>query len=320
MTEIQGLGYIVVEATQPARWKAYAEQVLGMVANEAPGAAPGAAAGAAAGDAPGGALYLKMDERQYRVLVLPGERDRYLASGWELADAAAFEAALARLQAHGVAVARADPLLRAQRRVQALAVCQDPSGNTHELYWGFQSDFRRFVSPVGVPRFVTGAIGMGHTVLPAPAFDDTERFFVDALGFRLSDIFNFRPPGTEGVVLPIRFFHCANGRHHSLALAGFPVESGCVHVMLEVDDVPEVGRAMDRMRAHGVVQSATLGQHTNDRMISFYMRSPGNFDIEFGCGGAVVDWSTHIVHEFTEVSLWGHDFSVSQQQLLNNNA
>ena len=83
--------------------------------------------------------------------------------------------------------------------------------------------------------------------------------------------------------------------------------------MVEVDDVPEVGRALDRMAAHKVLQTATLGQHTNDRMISFYMRTPSNFDIEFGCGGAVVDWNEHIVHEFTRVSLWGHDFSVGNQ-------
>ena len=40
-----------------------------------------------------------------------------------------------------------------------------------------------------------------------------------------------------------------------------------------------------------------------------------NFDIEYGFGGAVVDWSEHVAHEFTRVSLWGHDFSVSQQVL-----
>jgi 3,4-dihydroxy-9,10-secoandrosta-1,3,5(10)-triene-9,17-dione 4,5-dioxygenase len=25
------------------------------------------------------------------------------------------------------------------------------------------------------------------------------------------------------------------------------------------------------------------------------------------------DWQEHIVHEFTRVSLWGHDFSVGQE-------
>ena len=70
---------------------------------------------------------------------------------------------------------------------------------------------------------------------------------------------------------------------------------------------------MDRMAAHGVPQIATLGQHTNDKVTSFYMNSPSGFDIEFGYGGAVVDWRQHITHEFTQVSLWGHDFSVGQK-------
>ena len=162
---------------------------------------------------------------------------------------------------------------------------------------------------------MTGTIGMGHTVLPAPAFEETVKFCTEVMGFDLSDLFNFQPAGPEGPTLPIHFFHCNNRRHHSLALAGFPVPSGCVHVMVEVESVPEVGRAIDRMLAHKVQQTATLGQHTNDKMISFYMRSPSNFDVEYGYGGAVVDWSEHVAHEFTRVSLWGHDFSVSQAAL-----
>ncbi|MEG2817209.1 MAG: VOC family protein, partial [Comamonas sp.] len=71
-------------------------------------------------------------------------------------------------------------------------------------------------------------------------------------------------------------------------------------------------RAMDRMKAQNVQLTATLGQHTNDKMISFYMRSPSNFDVEYGFGGAIVDWEQHITHEFTAVSLWGHDFSVGR--------
>ncbi len=45
------------------------------------------------------------------------------------------------------------------------------------------------------------------------------------------------------------------------------------------------------------------------------MRCPANFDIEYGYGGTVIDWQEHIAHEFTYVSLWGHDFSVSQANL-----
>jgi 3,4-dihydroxy-9,10-secoandrosta-1,3,5(10)-triene-9,17-dione 4,5-dioxygenase len=304
MMDIRGLAYVVAETTDLARWKTYAEGVLGM--STAP--------------SPDGGLYLRMDERQFRFAIQPGQRDAYVASGWEVQGQAGFDAAVAVLQGAGVAFVQEDSAFCTHRCVQQVVSFRDPSGNRHEVVWGFQSDFERFNSPVGVPRFVTEGIGMGHTVLPAPEFAKTAAFLKEVMGFGVSDIFNFRPPGTEGVVLPIHFLHCNNGRHHSLAIAGFPAESGCVHVMVEVEDMPEVGRAIDRMRAHQVVQSATLGQHTNDRMTSFYMRTPSNFDIEYGHGGAVLDWDAHIAHEFTRVSLWGHDFSVSQQQLLNQDA
>jgi 3,4-dihydroxy-9,10-secoandrosta-1,3,5(10)-triene-9,17-dione 4,5-dioxygenase len=296
MIDIRGLAYVVAETTDLAKWQTYAEGVLGMMT------APSA----------DGGLYVRMDERQFRFAVQVGTRDAYVASGWEVAGQSAFQAALGHLADAGVAVALGDAALCRLRCVQQLASFQDPSGNRHELVWGFKSDFVHFASPAGVSRFVTGNIGMGHTVLPSTDFEMTTSFYKDVMGFGLSDIYNFQPAGDAGPTLPIHFFHCNNGRHHSLAVAGFPVESGCVHVMVEVENMPEVGRAMDRMQQHQVVQTATLGQHTNDRVTSFYMRSPSNFDIEFGYGGAVIDWQEHITHEFTRVSLWGHDFSIAR--------
>jgi 3,4-dihydroxy-9,10-secoandrosta-1,3,5(10)-triene-9,17-dione 4,5-dioxygenase len=304
MMDIRGLAYVVAETTDMPRWKNFAENVLGMMTDAAPN----------------GGLYVRMDERQFRFAVQPGTRDAYVASGWEVAGKAAFDQAVQTLRDTQTAFVLEEPAFCRLRRAQEVVSFQDPSGNRHEVSWGFQSDFAHFASPVGVSRFITGNIGMGHTVLPTPNFEATATFLRDVMGFGLSDIMNFQPPGTEGVVLPIHFLHCNNGRHHSLAIAGFPVESGCVHVMVEVENMPEVGRAIDRMHAHRVPQSATLGQHTNDKMISFYMRAPSNFDIEFGYGGAVLDWQEHIAHEFTRVSLWGHDFTVSQQQLLNQEA
>ena len=297
MMKIAGLAYVVAETTDLNRWKSYAEGVLGMMT------AP----------SPDGGLYIRMDERQFRFAIQAGARDAYVVSGWEVTTQADFQEALAALRQAGVEVALGDAALCRLRCVQQVAGFSDPSGNRHEVVWGFRSDFAHFASPVGVSRFVTGNIGMGHTVLPAAAFQETVDFFTKVMGFGLSDLFNFQPAGADGPTLPIHFFHCNNGRHHSLALAGFPVPSGCVHVMVEVEGMPEVGRALDRMHAHKVQQTATLGQHTNDKVISFYMQSPSNFDIEYGYGGAVVDWSEHITHEFTRVSLWGHDFSVGQK-------
>jgi 3,4-dihydroxy-9,10-secoandrosta-1,3,5(10)-triene-9,17-dione 4,5-dioxygenase len=297
MLNIRGLAYIVAETTDLKRWSDYARNVLGMMVS----------------DSPDGGLHVKMDERQFRISVQSGSRNGYVASAWELLDREAFQSALGHLSDKGVAYELGDQALCAKRCVQQLAAIVDPSGNRHELVWGFKSDFQHFASPTGVSGFITGDLGLGHTVLPAPNFDATVAFVKDVMGFGLSDLFNFKPGGDAGPVLPIHFFHCGNARHHSLALAGFPVESGCVHVMVEVESMPEVGRAMDRRAADGAKLTATLGQHTNDKMTSFYMQSPSGFDVEFGYGGAVCDWQEHIVHEFTRVSLWGHDFSVGQQ-------
>lgn len=295
MIEVRALGYVVVQSANVDTWRGYAENVLGMQVH----------------DAAHGALYLKMDERDFRYLVVPGDTDRYFASGWELVDAAALEDAVRSLARAGVEPVRASEQEAALRRVQAMVWCLDPSGNRHEFYWGVRADFRRFVSPLGVPRFVTGPMGLGHTVLPAPQFDLTDRFVQDVLGFELSDI--FRVKFTDDPAEPekrIHFMHCKNARHHSLAIMEMAVPSGCIHVMAEVDSMDEVGRALDRVAAQGVKLSATLGRHCNDQMISFYMKTPGGFDLEYGYGGLTVDWARHAVFEATRVSLWGHDFSV----------
>ncbi|MHA6194890.1 VOC family protein [Pseudomonas wadenswilerensis] len=296
MIEIRGLSYFVAQIENLSQWQRYAEDVLGMQTRPAPQ----------------GGLYVKMDERPFRMLVVEGDSPCYLASGWELASAPAFAAALEHLDAQGVEWQAGSAAEIEQRGVQALAVVTDPSGNRHELSWGHRSDCQPFVSPQGVPRFITGDMGLGHTVLPAPNFDATLAFARDVLGFALSDIFNFRPDPSAPPVR-IHFLHCANARHHSLALAEYPVPSGCVHVMVEVDSMTEVGRAHDRHQAQGVKLSATLGQHLNDRMTSFYMQTPSGFDLEYGYGGLQVDWAEHSAFEFTRVSIWGHDFSVGQQ-------
>ncbi|PSL09070.1 3,4-dihydroxy-9,10-secoandrosta-1,3,5(10)-triene-9,17-dione 4,5-dioxygenase [Marinobacterium halophilum] len=296
MIDIRELGYFVAQAESLKGWQDYAEQVLGMMT----------------ADAPEGGLYVKMDERPFRMLIVEGSENGYLASGWELASEDAFAAATAELDEKGVAWEAGDAALCNQRGVQQLAILRDPAGNRHELYWGHRSDFQPFVSPQGVPRFVTGEMGLGHTVLPAPNFDETRDFLKNVLGFGLSDIMNHKP-APDADPLRIHFMHCNNARHHSLAIAEFPVPSGCVHVMVEVDSMSQVGRAHDRREAHNVKLSATLGEHLNDKMTSFYMKTPSGFDLEYGYGGLQVDWDEHSAFEFTRVSLWGHDFTVGQQ-------
>ena len=293
MVKIQALGYIVAESTDVTKWKSFAEQVLGM----------------ATAPAGSGGLYLKMDEQEFRIAVVKGHSDRYFASGWDVESERAFDHAVNALKQAGVEVVQATDQVRNERKAQKLVSFTDPSGNRHELRFGHTGRTAPFVSPIGVKGFKTGAQGAGHTVLPSLQFDASLKFFRNVLGFGLSDIFNFKP-APEAPAMRIYFLHAASGRHHSLALAEMPHPSGCVHVMVEVNDKDDVDRAEQRREQHGVKLMATMGQHENDKMTSFYMNTPSNFAVEYGWGGIDVDPATWQATNGERVSVWGHDFSV----------
>ena len=291
--EIAALAYSVVSATDLASWARFGEDIAGFSAHEAPGG-----------------LALRMDERAGRIFIEPGAADRYAASGWEVRTRRQFDAALAELTAKGVAWTPSTAAERALRHVVDMVWFTDPAGNRHELAYGYVSGFRPFQSPQAVPGFVTTDLGYGHVVLPAPQIDRSRDFLIDVLGLGLSDFMVHRPMGPDGPAMRIDFMHCANGRHHSLALFEGEVPAGCVHMMVEVPTLDEVGRAYDRMLKSGARLMATLGKHTNDHMTSFYVATPGGFALEYGFGGLQLDWDRHTEFEFTDVSLWGHDFSV----------
>ena len=51
----------------------------------------------------------------------------------------------------------------------------------------------------------------------------------------------------------------------------------------------------------------TLGQHTNDRVLSFYVQTPSGFLMEFGAGGITVDDATWTPVDWETSSYWGHN-------------
>ncbi|CBL46319.1 2,3-dihydroxybiphenyl-1,2-dioxygenase [gamma proteobacterium HdN1] len=301
--KIHSLGYIGVNCTDPARWASYGTQVLGMMDSSAKLTG--------AGD---DTVYLKMDDRPYRIIVNKAATDSFAFSGWEIAGPDAFADALKTLEKHGVNFERGSADLAALRRVQELASFSDPDGNRHEIFWGAVSDFQQFASPVGIKKFITGDQGAGHVVLPTPAFDKCKDFYKNVMGFGLSDLMKVRfTPDPAEPEKRLYFMHC-NERHHSLAIFECPMPAGAVHVMFEADCVDEVGRAMDRMNAHGIKLTGTLGRHANDHMVSFYMQSPSGFMIEFGAEGRTIeDWSRYSPFQSTVNSFWGHDFSVGMK-------
>ena len=297
---IRSLGYLRIEATDVPRWREFGLKVLGMI--EGKGSVPDA-------------LYLRMDEFPARIVIVPGQSDRLAAAGWETANAAELDDVRSRLDAAGVPYKEGTAEECADRRVDELISCADPSGNTVEVFHGAALEHRRVVSPYG-HRFVTGEQGLGHVVLSTHDDAAALHFYRDVLGFRLRDSMRLPPQlfgrPADGPPAWLRFFGC-NPRHHSLAFLPMPTPSGIVHLMVEVGETDDVGLCLDRALRRKVPMSATLGRHVNDLMLSFYMKTPGGFDVEFGTEGRQVDDADWIARESTAVSLWGHDFSVGQR-------
>ena len=294
---IRSLGYLRIESADVGAWREFGVRGLGMVEGRGPDP---------------GALYLRMDDFPARLVIVPGERDRLLASGWEVAGAGELAAVGHALADAGVAVKAATPEELAARRVGEMLRFDDPAGNAIEVFCGAALEHRPAVSPYG-NQFVTGDMGLGHVVLPvAGAADAALAFYTGVLGFRQRD--SMRMPAEFVGGAPgdppawFRFLGCCP-RHRRQRQRVMPAEAGIVHLMIEVAALDDVGRALDRCARRGAPLSASLGRHANDLMVSFYVRTPGGFDIEYGTDGRLVDDATWVSRESTAVSLWGHSFA-----------
>ncbi|NEC11236.1 2,3-dihydroxybiphenyl 1,2-dioxygenase [Streptomyces sp. SID8014] len=297
MTQIRGLGYLRVQTRDIDRWRELAVDALGFAEGTGPD--------------PDG-LYLRMDERRARLVVLPGDSDRVLSVGWEVRDQFALAAVGRAVEAYGTAVQTLSREEADDRGVEAGVTFEDPAGVPVEVFFAPVLDHSPVLTGLG-QRFVTGGQGMGHIVLPTTAMDDTVAFYTEVLGFLPRGAMRLGGRSSGGPPRRLRFMG-VNERHHSLAVAPAPHHSdpGVVHLMVEVDTLDAVGRALDNVRGAGFSISSTLGRHTNDKMVSFYVRAPGGWDIEYGCEGMRVDETHYTAEEITADSYWGHDWSGSE--------
>jgi catechol 2,3-dioxygenase-like lactoylglutathione lyase family enzyme len=137
-------------------------------------------------------------------------------------------------------------------------------------------------------------------VIKVPDLDESIGFYRDRLGFHLRNTWYLGG-------MSMAFLGC-NPRHHSLAFGcGLPAAGLLTHFMIEMATIDDVGQAQDRCVDNGVPVVMGLGRHTNDRMISFYCRTPDGFMVEVGWGGLQVpDPSTTGTYQITKPSFWGH--------------
>jgi 3,4-dihydroxy-9,10-secoandrosta-1,3,5(10)-triene-9,17-dione 4,5-dioxygenase len=292
---IKALGYIVVETAKAAEWDCFLTQFVGVMRTN---------------DADDGAALYRVDDRVFRFRIEEGAREWFVAAGYEVADRATLDTLADKVAAAGRPVAWATAGEAAGRGAEAMFRTSDPAGNGLELYCGDARTREPFVSPIGVPGFVTGDMGLGHAVFSAPNFDETVAFHRDVLGFGETDMPRFQLFGPEGPSMGFAFMHADNGRHHSIAFGEGPVPpSGAVHIMLEMATLIEVGKAHDRMKRFGYPESATLGRHVNDETTGFYVQTPSGFDLEIGCDSKVIDPASWETTRHEAISVWGHEWA-----------
>jgi 2,3-dihydroxybiphenyl 1,2-dioxygenase len=243
-------------------------------------------------------LAFRMDDRKQRIVIDKSMPDGARFFGWEVADTAALDALAARLEAARIPVTAEPQTLADARRVRGLISFSDPGGNRLEAFHGAEIADTPFSPGRSISGFRTGPLGVGHVVLTVDDIDKVMPFYVDVLGFALSDY----------IEKPFRayFFHI-NARHHSLALIETG-KNGMHHLMVELFSLDDVGQSYDVALSEPERVNVTLGRHTNDLMTSFYARTPSSFMVECGWGGRDIDTQTWKPFEMTAgPSLWGHE-------------
>ncbi len=288
MAAVTQLGYLGIAVSDVGAWERFATETLGMQL------------GARDDD---GSLHLRLDEHQHRLVVHPAGDDDLAYVGWQVADEQALGELATRLRKAGVAVQQGTPREAAARRVAAVLAFRDPNGILTEAYYGPAIDARHpFQSPRAISGFEAGPLGLGHIVLDVDDFAASLAFYRDLLGMQISDFIRFE---RSGLPVTLAFLHC-NARHHSLAFAAAPAPRRLSHFMIQLQSLDDVGSTYDLCQERGLTIASTLGRHTNDQMLSFYVVSPSGFDVEYGWGARLVDDATWQVQTHDAPSIWGH--------------
>ena len=291
MASVTQLGYLGLNVKDLAEWERFASEILGLQP---------------VGRAPDGSLYLRMDEHHHRFILQQNAADDLAFIGWEVTDQPALRELTAQLKSDGAEVVAGTPELARARGVVELVQFRDPSGIPTEAYYGplmnFQESFR---SPRPITGFETGTMGLGHMVV---AVDDSAKslhFYRNVLGMRISDFIEMKMRRGAPSGLTLTFMHC-NPRHHTIAFGEIPSPKRLHHFMLQVKTIDDVCSTMYLCQDRGVPIAATLGRHTNDHMVSFYLRTPSGFEVEYGYGARTVDDATWKVQRHEAGSIWGH--------------
>lgn len=287
------LGYVVVESRRLTDWNRFGADAIGLHVDELTR----------------DALRFRLDDRECRFLVERGPAEDVTAAGWEIDDHETFDVVLARVTAAGLPVTEGTPEEAALRGVERLWRFPGPKGITTEVF----TRARTTAAPLRMQNtaFVTGRSGMGHLAITTTRPEQLHTYWNNLLDLRLSDRIVERIGPAK---LTIRFLRSGE-RHHSIALANVaglpidPVRTSVQHVNIEIATLEDLLASFHRVTDLGFAMAWSVGQHTNDRELSYYCVTPSGFELEVGWNPVVVTPEREATWEPTTyegISIWGH--------------
>jgi 2,3-dihydroxybiphenyl 1,2-dioxygenase len=283
------LGYLVIETEKFADWRRFGEDAIGMHCDELSTEH----------------LRFRLDEHECRFLLQRGAAEDVTTIGWHLDDHDTFDEIIHRVTTAGVPIAEGTDEEAALRGVERLLRFPGPKGLTQEIFTTATT-----ASPPRIRHggFVTGAAGMGHVAITSTRPAQLHGYYDTVFDARLSDYID---ETISGVKFKIRFLR-VNERHHSVAIAAVrglpvdPVRTRVQHLNIQAAELDGMVDCYQRVGALGFDMALAIGQHTNDRELSFYAVTPSGFEWEVGWNPIVVDETTWEPTTHQGISIWGH--------------
>jgi len=287
------LGYLVVESQRFADWRRFGCDAIGLHVDQLTE----------------DVLRFRIDERECRFLIQRGPAEDLMAVGWQVTDHETFDRIVTRVTERGVPMAEGTPEEAALAGVERLWRFAGPKGIVQEIFTTATTTAKplRMLSS----GFVTGGGGMGHVAITSRDPLGIHRYYNTVFDSRLSD---FIDENIGGLTLKIRFLR-VNERHHSVAVANVqglkvdPIRTKVQHVNIQAATLEDMLGAYQRVREHGFSMAWSIGQHTNDRELSFYCVTPSGFELEVGWNPIVFTPELEAAWQVAThqgISIWGH--------------
>jgi 2,3-dihydroxy-p-cumate/2,3-dihydroxybenzoate 3,4-dioxygenase len=217
----------------------------------------------------GQTAWLRCSDKPYDLILEQGSVAGLSGVGFELETAAGLDQAFARIADLGYALHWNDPAHNmAQQVASGFRFSNPDTGLELDFYVG------QAVAATAYLPTLARIERLGHVVINCKSYADAHRFWVDDLGFAISD-------HVPGKIAFLRAW--PNPLHHSFALLEGP-EDGLNHFNFMVTDIDDVGMAMNRLKKADVPIVFGPGRHLPSTSIFIYFLDPDGLTTEYSFG------------------------------------